>query len=116
MSDVTIQKRLDKLEDEVKLLKSVMRKSAVAHLRAEIVKGLESGPGTPIDANFWKRMRAHARAVAKQSSSTRAGSSPKIQKKKKITAGLRQGLKEMRQGKLSGPFGTVDELMAHLQK
>ena len=33
MSDVTIQKRLDKLEDEVKLLKSVMRKSAVAHSR-----------------------------------------------------------------------------------
>ena len=34
---------------------------------------------------------------------------------KKLPAGLRQGLKEMRDGKLSGPFNTVDELMAHLE-
>jgi len=35
---------------------------------------------------------------------------------KKLPAGLRQGIKEMREGKLSGPFGTVEELMAHLEK
>ena len=37
-------------------------------------------------------------------------------KLKKLPAGLRQALREVEQGKLSGPFETVDELMAHLRQ
>ncbi len=37
-------------------------------------------------------------------------------KPKKISRGLRQALREVEQGKLSGPFNTVDELMAHLKR
>lgn len=34
---------------------------------------------------------------------------------KKLSAGLRQALKEVREGKIAGPFNTVDELMADLE-
>ena len=36
--------------------------------------------------------------------------------KKKLPAGLRQALREVAQGKLSGPFNSVDDLMAHLRR
>lgn len=36
--------------------------------------------------------------------------------RKKMPAGLRQGLKEWREGKISGPFDSVEELMEHLEK
>jgi hypothetical protein len=39
-----------------------------------------------------------------------------IAPKKRLPVGLRQALKEVREGKISGPFNTVDELMAHLEK
>ncbi len=39
-----------------------------------------------------------------------------LPKKKKMSAGLRQGIKEWKAGKVSGPFKTADELMAHLEK
>lgn len=35
---------------------------------------------------------------------------------KKLPAGLRQALREVQQRKLSGPFETVDEFMAHLRR
>ena len=35
---------------------------------------------------------------------------------KKLSAGLRQALREVAEGKLSGPFDTAEEFMAHLQK
>jgi len=35
---------------------------------------------------------------------------------KKLPTGLRQALREVREGKISGPFDTVDEFMAHLTK
>ena len=37
-------------------------------------------------------------------------------KLKKLPAGLRQALREVEQGKLSGPFHSVDDLMAHLRR
>jgi len=40
----------------------------------------------------------------------------KVQKVKKLPAGLRQALREVEQGKLSGPFHSVDEFMAGLKK
>ena len=36
--------------------------------------------------------------------------------KKKLPAGLRQALREVAQGKLSGPFNSVDDLMEHLRR
>lgn len=36
-------------------------------------------------------------------------------KVKKLSAGLRQALKEVEEGKLSGPFSTVEEIMADLE-
>lgn len=35
---------------------------------------------------------------------------------KKLSAGLRQALREVEEGKISGPFNTAKEFMAHLQK
>ncbi len=35
--------------------------------------------------------------------------------KKKLPAGLQQALREVAQGKLSGPFNSVDDLMEHLR-
>ena len=35
---------------------------------------------------------------------------------KKLPAGLRQALREVEQGKLSGPFNSVDDLMEHLRR
>jgi len=35
---------------------------------------------------------------------------------KKLSVGLRQALREVAEGKLSGPFDTAEEFMAHLQK
>ena len=34
---------------------------------------------------------------------------------KKLSAGLRQALREVEEGKIAGPFNTVDELMADLE-
>ena len=35
---------------------------------------------------------------------------------KKLSAGLRQALREVAEGKVSGPFDTAEEFMAHLQR
>ena len=37
-------------------------------------------------------------------------------KAKKLSLGLQQALREVAEGKLSGPFETVDELMVHLKQ
>ena len=36
--------------------------------------------------------------------------------KKRLPAGLRQALREVARGKLSGPFNSVEEFMAHLKR
>ena len=46
---------------------------------------------------------------------SRAVSSQK-NKAKKLPAWLRASLKDVEEGRVSGPFDTVDELMKHLQK
>lgn len=62
MANVTLQKRLTKLEAEVKSLRTSQK--ARARLRSEILKGLESGPATKIGTTFWKKMRVLARRHA----------------------------------------------------
>ena len=64
MTNAAIQKRLTELEVEVKSLRAA--KDARARLRAEILKGLESGPATKIDATFWKKMHTLARQHARR--------------------------------------------------
>ena len=39
----------------------------------------------------------------------------KPMKAKKLSPGLQQALREVTEGKLSGPFNTVEELMEHLR-
>ena len=62
MTNAAIQKRLTKLEAEVKTLRSAQK--GRAKLRAMILKGLNSGPGIPITADYWKKKRAFVRRVA----------------------------------------------------
>jgi len=66
MTDAMIQKRLTRLEGEVKRLKHTQSlvEKARAQLRAMILQGLESGSAKKIDTAFWKRMRVLARQHA----------------------------------------------------
>ena len=71
MTNAMIQKRLAAMAADItELKKSVRINSAVekarTRLRAEILKGLESGPATEITPAFWKRMRALARRSARR--------------------------------------------------
>ncbi len=63
MINATIQKRLTKLEGEVKRLRYTQSavEKARAQLRAMILEGLESGHAKRIDAAFWRKMRVLAR-------------------------------------------------------
>jgi len=69
MTNATIQKKLATMAADIRQLKkSVKINSAVekarARLRAEILKGMASGPGKPIDAAYWKRLRTLAKRHA----------------------------------------------------
>ena len=69
MTNAAIQKKLAVMAADIKeLKKSVKINSAVekarARLRAEIMKGLNSGEGTAITADYWKRKRALIKRVA----------------------------------------------------
>lgn len=71
MTDATIQKKIAAMAADIRELKRSVKVSAAvekarAHLRAEIIKGLESGPATKINASFWKKMHALARRHAKR--------------------------------------------------
>ncbi len=66
MTNVAIQKQLVTLTADVKELKRSFKiNSAVlnarARLRAQIIKGLESGHGKPINVAYWKELRTYAR-------------------------------------------------------
>ena len=52
---------------------------------------------------------AHASATANKPISV------SNKKPKKLPRWLQDGLKDIEEGRVSGPFNTVDELMAHLQ-
>jgi len=71
MTTAAIQKELAEMKANIRDLQKKAEVSAAvekarAHLRAEIVKGLESGPATKINASFWKKMHALARRHAKR--------------------------------------------------
>jgi hypothetical protein len=71
MTNATIQKKLAAMQADIRELKRRVKISASvekarAHLRAEILKGVASGPAEPITPAFWKRMRALARQHAKR--------------------------------------------------
>jgi len=99
MTTATLEKRVRTLEAEVKSLKSVMRESVRADLRAKIIEGLNSGPAVKIDGGYWKKTEKQIKTKAK-----------------KLPRWLQASLKDVEEGRVSGPFDTVDELMAHLQK
>ncbi|OHB18895.1 MAG: hypothetical protein A2854_03525 [Parcubacteria group bacterium RIFCSPHIGHO2_01_FULL_56_18] len=69
MTNVALQKELAAMKADIReLKKSVKVNSAVekarARLRAEILKGMASGPGKPIDASYWKQLHALAKRHA----------------------------------------------------
>ena len=69
MTNATIQKKIEAMAADIReLKKSVRINSAVekarARLRAEVLKGLNSGPGIPITADYWKKKRALIRRIA----------------------------------------------------
>jgi hypothetical protein len=69
MTNAAIQKKIATMAADIQQLKkSVKINSAVekarARLRAEILKGLNSGEGKPIDALYWKKLHALARRHA----------------------------------------------------
>ena len=71
MTNATIQKELAAMKADIRELKKSVKtniavEKARARLRAEIMKGIESGPATEITTAFWKKMRAHARKHAKR--------------------------------------------------
>ena len=71
MTNAAIQRELVTMKADIrKLQKSAQTSAALekarTHLRAEITKGLESGPATKINATFWKKMHALALRHAKR--------------------------------------------------
>ncbi|MDO8407739.1 MAG: hypothetical protein Q7S95_00680 [bacterium] len=56
------------------------------------------------------------RAPARLSKTAPTALTPKKQGQKKLPRWLEASLKDEREGRISGPFNTVEELMAHLEK
>ncbi|MBI5469774.1 hypothetical protein HY968_00420 [Candidatus Kaiserbacteria bacterium] len=84
-----------------------LKKDAVAWRRA-LSLNRNSGERTGKDGVSAARIKADLERLIHGKKGTK--------KLKKLPAGLRQALRDVEQGKLSGPFHTVDELMAHLRK
>jgi len=104
MTNATLQGRVSKLEAEVKTLKGALKMRSVTEknrgwLRAEILKGLASGIGTPMKENYWNQKKTMIN---------------KAQKAKKLPKWLQASLKDVEEGRVHGPFNTVEELMASL--
>ncbi len=71
MTIAAIEKQLARMQADIKELKQSAKLSATAsaaraRLRAEILKGIASGPGKTIDRAYWKRLRALARRHARK--------------------------------------------------
>lgn len=69
MTNAAIQKEIAAMRaDILELKKSIKVNAAVekarARLRAEILKGLNSGEGKPITADYWKQKRALIQRIA----------------------------------------------------
>lgn len=75
MTTGVMEKKIAALEADIRELKKAVganaathaaREAARARLRAEVLKGLNSGEGKPIDAAYWKRLRALVARHAKK--------------------------------------------------
>jgi hypothetical protein len=71
MTNAAIQKEMAAMKADIRKLQKSVKVSAVvekarAHLRAEILKGMASGPGKPINAGYWKRLHALAKRHARK--------------------------------------------------
>ena len=100
MTNAAIQKRLAKLETEVKTL------------RALVVPRLDLS----IDEKNWRTMRPTVRKVRAQIYKERYGKQPaQKQKSKPLPKWLQASLKDVEEGRTFGPFDTVEELRASLE-
>lgn len=71
MTNATLQKEIAAMKADIRDLQKKAQASAAVervreHLRAEIIKGLNSGPGKPMNAAYWKGLRALARQKARK--------------------------------------------------
>jgi len=71
MTNAAIERKLAVMAADIRQLKKSLKSNAGvekarAHLRAEILKGMASGPGKLIDGAYWKRLRALARRHARK--------------------------------------------------
>ena len=69
MTNAAIEKKLTRMQADIAELKRGMKISAAdqkarARLRGEILKGLNSGEGVPITAQYWKKKRALIKRAA----------------------------------------------------
>ena len=99
MTNAAIQKRLSKLETEVKKLKDVVKHRPNLWVAEE-----NRNAGKPIVKN------ARAKLLEKYGQKQKKGGLQPLPR------WLHDSLKDVEEGKVSGPFNTVKELMAHLQK
>lgn len=98
MTNATLQKRLTKLEAEVKTLRAlVVRK-----------------PDFSADEKVWRTMRPTLKKVRTQLYKERYGTQKK-KKLKPLPKFLRESLKDIEEGRVYGPFNTVAELKASLE-
>lgn len=95
MTNATMQKRLTKLEAEVKLLKKTVTRR----------------PGSLTDERTWSGFVPTVRKIRAGSVSINAK-----KKTKKLPKWLQASLKDVEEGRVSGPFDTVGELMRHLEE
>ena len=94
MTNATIQKRLTKLEAEMKLLKMAIPRRDHSD-----------------DEKIWGEVMS----IADKSRASRVSVGAK-EKARKLPKWLEASLKEVKERKTSGPFETVEELMADLNK
>jgi len=71
MTNAAIERKLAVMAADIQRLKKSIKinagvEKARTRLRAEIMKGIASGPGKQIDAAYWKRLRTLARRHARK--------------------------------------------------
>ncbi len=65
MTDAALQKRLARMQADIDTLKERLKTNAAVEkarerLRAMLREGIESGPGKPMDAAYWKKLKTVA--------------------------------------------------------
>ena len=100
MTNAAIQKQLDRLQAEIKLLRRTGRKR----------------PDLSIDEKIWRTMQPVMREVRAEMYSERYGARQKSKMKSKpLPKWLQASLKDVEEGRTFGPFDTVEELRASLE-